>query len=70
MLDSFDLWKPSGGDYGGVYRPDVIFPEPRYGHTATTLYDGRVLYAGGFGPNGPDSLSTGVLFTPDPVEQK
>jgi hypothetical protein len=70
MLDSFDLWKPSGGDYGGVYRPDVIFPEPRYGHTATTLYDGRVLYAGGFGPNGPDSLSTAVLFTPDPVDPK
>ena len=70
MLDSFDLWKPSGGDYGGVYRPDVIFPEPRYGHTATTLFDGRVIFAGGFGPNGPDSLRTAVLFTPDPVVPK
>ncbi len=66
ILDGFDLWKPSSGDYGGVFRPDVVFTTPRYGHTATTLDDGRVLYAGGFGPNGPDSLNTAVIFTPDP----
>jgi hypothetical protein len=70
MLDSFDLWKPEAGEYGGVFRPDVIFTEPRYGHTATTLHDGRVLFAGGFGPNGPESLRSGVLFTPATVDSR
>lgn len=65
-LDSFDIWIPSGGDNGSVVRASAVFPEPRYGHTATTLNDRRILYAGGFGTVGPESLITGIVFTPDP----
>jgi len=70
ILDSFDLWKPSAGDYGGVFRPDTIFVEPRFGHTATSLFDGRVLFTGGYPASGPDNLRTAVLFTPDPPAPK
>jgi hypothetical protein len=66
LLDSFDLWVPSGGDHGSVLRPTVIFSEPRYGHTATTLHDGKILFAGGFGTGTEESLYTATLFTPDP----
>jgi hypothetical protein len=62
-LDGFDIWRPTNG--GTIYKPLVVFSDPRFGHTATTLPDGRVLYAGGFGPVTPESLATGVLFTPD-----
>lgn len=66
-LDTFDLYRRSGlGDYGSTSHVDVVFPEPRYGHTATTLDDARVLYAGGFGTGDPKSLTTAVVFTPDP----
>jgi hypothetical protein len=65
-LDSFDIWIPGGGDNGSVLRASAVLPEPRYGHTATTLNDNRVLYAGGFGTKDPDSLATAILFTPDP----
>lgn len=68
MLDSFDLWVPQGGDHGSVVRPMVVFLEPRYGHTASTLRDGRILYAGGFGLGTADSLDSGVVFTPDPAK--
>jgi hypothetical protein len=46
----------------------VVFLEPRYGHTASTLRDGRILYAGGFGLGTADSLDSGVVFTPDPAK--
>ena len=65
-LDSFDIWIPGGGDNGSVLRASAVLPEPRYGHTATTLNDNRVLYAGGFGTKSVDSLTSGIIFTPDP----
>ena len=65
-LDSIDLWVPEGGDNGTVYRASTVLPDPRYGHTATTLHDDRVLIAGGFGIASADSLPSGILFTPDP----
>ena len=65
-LDSFDIWVPGGGDNGSVLRASAVLPEPRYGHTATTLFDDRVLFAGGFGTADADSLASGILFTPDP----
>jgi hypothetical protein len=65
-LDSFDIWVPSGGDNGSVLRASAVLPEPRYGHTATTLGDARVLFVGGFGTVSPDSLDSAILFTPDP----
>ena len=68
LLDSFDLWIPAGGDHGSVIRPSVVFPQPRYGHTATTLRDGRIVYCGGFGSATADSLDSAVLFTPDPAK--
>lgn len=68
LLDTFDLWVLSGGDHGSVLRPSVSFLEPRYGHTATTLRDDRVLYAGGFGLGTADSLASAVVFTPDPAK--
>ena len=65
-LDTFDLYRRGLGDYGSASHVDVVFPEPRYGHTATTLDDARVLYAGGFGTADPKSIATAVVFTPDP----
>lgn len=65
-LDSFDIWVPNGGDNGSVLRASAVLPEPRYGHTATTLADDRVLFAGGFGTVDADSLKSGILFKPDP----
>jgi len=68
MLDRFDLWIPANADHGDVVRTQVVFPEPRYGHTATTLLDQRILFAGGFGLDGGTSLDTAVMFTPDPAK--
>jgi Big-like domain-containing protein/kelch motif-containing protein len=68
-LDSIDLWVPSGGDNGSVLRASTVLPEPRYGHTATTLGDDRVLIAGGFGTASADSLTSGIVFTPDPAKK-
>jgi len=65
-LDSFDIWVPGGGNNGSVLRASAVLPEPRYGHTATTLTDDRILYAGGFGTLSADSLDSGILFKPDP----
>lgn len=65
-LDSFDIWVPSGGNDGSVLRASAVLPEPRYGHTATTMRDQRVLFAGGFGTLNPDSLDSGIVFKPDP----
>ena len=67
-LSAMDLYVPDAGLYGRVYRPYTAFPEGRYGHTATTLADGRVLFAGGFGIASSDSLDTAVIFTPDPPQ--
>jgi hypothetical protein len=69
-LDGFDLYRRTGGDHGSVSRPLVTFPEPRAGHTATSLDDGRVLFAGGFGPVAPESLASLIVFTPDPLPLK
>ena len=65
-LDGMDLWVETGGDHGSVLRANAVFPEPRYGHTATELPGHRVLFAGGFGQSDSQSLSTGIVLTPDP----
>ena len=46
-------------------RPDVVLPEARAGHTATNLDEGRVLFTGGVGPEGPDNLSSAFMFVSD-----
>ncbi len=64
ILESMDLYLPNhGGGLGRVVRPDVVLPEPRAGHTATELGDGRVLFVGGFGSASDESLTTAFMFT-------
>jgi hypothetical protein len=66
ILESMDLYIPTlGGGLGRVVRPDVVLPEARAGHTATNLDEGRVLFTGGFGPEGPDNLSSAFMFVSD-----
>jgi hypothetical protein len=67
MLDRFDLWVPANADHGVVVNTQVVFPEPRYGHTATTLSDDRILFVGGFGLGDAPCLDSAVVFTPDRV---
>lgn len=63
ILESMDLYLPNlGGGLGRVVRPDIVLPEPRAGHSATNLGDGRVLFIGGFGSTTEDSLATAFLF--------
>jgi len=42
---STEVWDPAAG----TFSPTGSLIEGRYGHSATTLADGRVLVAGGFG---------------------
>jgi hypothetical protein len=62
ILSSIDLYVRDAGDWGKVFHTDVVFKEPRAGHTAISLQDGRVLFAGGF--TNDASLDSAVLFTP------
>lgn len=63
-LTLIDVYEPDRGDTGRVVRSGVLFPESRAGHSASTLPDGRILFAGGFGPLEPPSLPTGTLYVP------
>jgi hypothetical protein len=66
LLQSMDVYVRSAGAYGSVYYVPVVFREARAAHTATTLDDGRILFAGGYGITG-SSLTSAVMWTPDPV---
>ncbi len=66
ILDGMDLYLPNqGGGFGRVVHVDFVLSEPRAGHTATMLSDGRTLIVGGFGASGDDSLSSALLFDAD-----
>jgi hypothetical protein len=61
-LSSMDLVETQGA--GAATPAGVRFAEPRYGHAAATLRDGRTLFAGGVGIATEASLADAVLFTP------
>ena len=56
---SVEVYDPTTNTWSSL--PDLA--QPRYGHTATLLHDGRVLVAGGAADKGP--LGTAELFTLD-----
>lgn len=64
FLQTIDIYLRTADSWGRIVPAGVVFKEPRAGHTASTLSDGRILFAGGFGQDA--SLDTGVIFTPDP----
>lgn len=63
ILQSMDIYRHAAASWGRVYYLPVIFREPRAAHTATTLEDGRVLFAGGYGLD-VTNLASAVLLTP------
>ena len=67
ILSSMDLYVRSAGDWGRIFYVNVAFKQPRAGHTASTLLDGSVLFAGGFDQAGGTNLDTAVVFTPPPA---
>lgn len=62
-LASAQVWSASSFEPGPVGGLPI---EPRTGHTATNLPDGRVLLAGGWGPDGP--LASAEIWTPTDPE--
>lgn len=63
ILESMDLYLPAlAGGVGRVVRPDVVLPEARAGHTATSVADGRVLFIGGYAPDGGENLRSAFIF--------
>lgn len=63
-LTMIDVYEPDRGDTGRVVRAGVLFPQARAGHSASSLPDGRILFAGGFGPLEPPSIPTGTIYLP------
>jgi hypothetical protein len=59
ILKTAEIYDPSTGSWMSA----ASMAYPRYGHTATTLADGRVLVVGGMGPNGI-ALDTVEYYTP------
>ncbi|HEX5015295.1 MAG TPA: kelch repeat-containing protein [Candidatus Limnocylindrales bacterium] len=63
LRQTAEVWDPATGEWTAAGTLTV----PRSGHTAVLLNDGRVLIAGGTGPDGPDTKPIESLEVWDPV---
>ena len=64
-LASIELFDPTANSGIGAFTlaaESMWLQTPRYGHTATLLYNGKVLMAGGYSSVSATELATAELF--------